>query len=195
MRIGLISDTRVPGGAAEVPQEVVRAFEGVDLILHAGGIHVPEVLDWLERIAPVKAAGRIHVGHAERPQPLLREGEGDTRVAEQQVFQLEGHTIGMVNNLELDGFSDEIFPGSISAHRLPEGSLPTIVERFFGTPVGIVVFGRTLYTMVEEHQGILFINPGSPSLPKNLMKLGTVVILRLTPGVREATIIDLAATR
>ena len=192
MRIGLISDTRVPGGAAEVPREVARAFEGVDLILHAGGIHVSEVLDWLEQIAPVKAAGRVHSGHAERPQPLSLESGGDTRVAEQQVFQLEGHTIGMVNNLELDGFSDEIFPGGIDARRLPEGSLPTIVEEFFGTPVDIVVFGRTLYAMVEEHQGILFINPGSPSLPKNLMKLGNVAVLHLTPEGREARIIDLA---
>ena len=194
MRIGLIADTRVPGGAPEVPQEVIRAFEGVDLILHAGGIHVPEVLDWLERIAPVKAVGRVHSGHAERPEPLSLENEGDPRSAQQQVFQLEGHTIGLVNNLELGEFSDEIYPGGIEAQlrRRPNLSLSTIVEEFFGTPVDIVVFGRTLYTMVEEHQGILFINPGSPTLPKNLMKLGNVAILHLTPGGREARIIDLA---
>ncbi len=194
MKIGLISDTRVPGGAKEVPLEVVRAFEGVDLILHAGGIHTPEVLDWLEQIAPVKAVGRIHGGQAESPEPIWLESEGDPRVAEQQVLQLEGHIIGMVNNLWLRGFSDEIFPGVIEAHRLPDGSLPMIVEEFFGTPVDIVVFGRTLYSMVEEHQGILFVNPGSPSLPKNLMKLGNVAILHLTPESREARIIDLATS-
>ena len=107
---------------------------------------------------------------------------------------MEGHTIGMVNNLELEGFGDDIFPGVIGARRLPDGSLPMIVEEFFGTPVDIVVFGRTLYTMIEEHQGILFINPGSPSIPKNLMKLGNVAILHLTPEVREARIIDLATS-
>ena len=192
MRIGLISDTRVPGGAPEVPQEVVRAFDGVDLILHAGGIHVSDVLDWLERIAPVKAAGRVHSGHAERPEALSLESGGDTRVAEQHVFQLEGHAIGMVNNLELDGFSDEIFPGVIGAQGPTDGSLPKVVEEFFGAPVDIVVFGRTLYSMVEEHQGILFINPGSPSIPKNLVKLGSVAILTLTPEGREARVVDLA---
>ena len=192
MKIGIISDTRVPGGATEVPLEVIRAFEGVDLILHAGGIHTPEVLDWLEQIAPVKAVGRIHGGQTEGPGPLSLESEGDPRVAEQQVLQLEGHNIGMVNNLQLGGFSDEIFPGVIEARRLPEGAVPMIVEEFFGTPVDIVVFGRTLYAMVEEHQDILFINPGSPSIPKNLVKLGDVAILDLTPEGCDARLIGLA---
>ena len=192
MRIGLISDTRIPGGAMEVPVEVVRAFEGVDLILHAGGIHVPRVLSWLERIAPVKAAGRIHVGQAERPEPSSLEGGGDLRVAEQQILELEGHTIALVNNLELRTISDDILPGVLGARLLPDDSVPDMVEELFDTPVDIVVFGRTLYAMVEEHQGILFINPGSPTLPKNLMKLGNVAILDLTPDRRDVQLIDLA---
>ena len=98
----------------------------------------------------------------------------------------------MVNNLELDRLSDDVLPGVIGSARLPMGSLPMIVEEFFGTPVDIVVFGRTLYPMVEEHDGVLFINPGSPSLPRNLMKLGNVALLDLTPNDRNARIIDLA---
>ena len=106
-------------------------------------------------------------------------------------MELEGHTIGMVNNLELDGFNDDILPGVIGSTRLLDRPLPKIVEEFFGTPVNIVVFGRTLYPMVEEHQGVLFINPGSPSLPRNLVRLGNVALLSLTPEVREAKITDL----
>jgi predicted phosphodiesterase len=49
--------------------------------------------------------------------------------------------------------------------------------------------------MVEEHQGVLFVNPGSPTLPRNLMKLGNVALLELSPGERRATIIDLADYR
>ena len=121
MRIGLISDTRVPGGANEVPQEVKTALEGVDLILHAGGIHVPSVLDWLEDIAPVMAVGRIHGGQAERPTPLALESMSDARVSELLVLPIEGHTIGMVNNLELDGFSEDILPGALVRTRLRTG--------------------------------------------------------------------------
>ena len=46
--------------------------------------------------------------------------------------------------------------------------------------------------MVETHQGILLVNPGSPTLPRQVRKLGTVAILELTPEGREARIIDLA---
>jgi putative phosphoesterase len=192
MLIGIISDTRIPGGASEIPQQVIRSFEGVDLILHAGGIHIPEVLDWLEQIAPVKAVGRIHGGQAERPTPLALESENDPRIAERQVLQLEGHVLGMVNNLQLDRFNDDVLPGVIGSTSFLDRSLPEIVEEFFGNAVDIVVFGRTLYPMVEEHHGVLFINPGSPSLPRNLVRLGNVAILNLTPHARVAKIIDLA---
>jgi putative phosphoesterase len=193
MRIGLISDTRVLTGE-EVPQQVVRAFEGVELILHAGGIQTSAVLDWLEQIAPVKAAGRIHGRHVESRQAPGLEGEDDPRVAEQQILNLEGHTIGLVNELWFPPLHDEVLPGVLEAHHLPDEALPKLLEEYFGVAVDIVVFGRTLYTLVEEHQGVLFVNPGSPSLPKSQRKLGNVAILDLTPGNREATIIDLAAS-
>ncbi|MBF8267553.1 MAG: YfcE family phosphodiesterase [Dehalococcoidia bacterium] len=192
MRIGLISDTRV-SRAQEVPIQVARALGGVELILHAGGIFVPEVLDWLERIAPVKAVGRTMGDRSERPQFFETECTGDPRVAKQQVFQIEGHTIGLAHELYLPRMSDDILPGVLKARRRPDESLAMMIEEFFGTAVDIVVFGRTLYAMVEEHQGMLFINPGSPSLPRNLRKLGSVAILDLTPVRRDARLIDLSA--
>ena len=108
-------------------------------------------------------------------------------------MQLEGHTIGMVNSLDLERLNDDVIPGIIAARHFPEGAVSKMVEGVFGTPVDIVVFGRTLEAMVEEHDGILFVNPGSPTLPRNLMKLGQVAILNLTSESREAKIIDLAA--
>ncbi len=192
MRIGLLSDTRIPGVATEVPPQVTRAFEGVDLILHAGGIQAARVLDWLERIAPVKAVGRIQGRQFETSTPFTLE-TADLRVAERHILQLEGHTIGMVNSLDLHHLNDDVFPGNIAARRFPEGAVSSMVESVFGTPVDIVVFGRTLEAMVEEHDGILFVNPGSPTLPKNSMKLGQVAVLDLTTESREARIIDLAA--
>ncbi len=191
MRIGLISDTHVPGGAPDVPPQVVTAFEGVDLILHAGNIYRPDTLDWLERIAPVRAAGAIYGDRMETPTAHAMECAGDPRVAQQQVMELEGHRIGVVNNLLMDGFSDELLPGVIAAHNLPEGSLPAMVEDYFGAALDVVVFGRTLHALIEEHQGLLFVNPGSPSLPRQMRRLGTVAILELTADGREAWVVEL----
>ena len=136
MRIGLISDTHVPGGATEVPSQVATAFEGVDLILHAGNIYRPDTLDWLERIAPVKAAGAIYGDRMESPTAHAMECAGDPRVAQQQVMELEGHRLGVVNNLLMDGFYDELLPGIIAAHNLPEGVLRARVEEYFGDCTG-----------------------------------------------------------
>ena len=162
MRIGLISDTHVPGGATEVPPQVATAFEGVDLILHAGNIYRTGTLDWLERIAPVKAAGAIYGDRMETPTAYAMECAGDPRVAQQQIMELEGHTVGVVNNLLMDGFSDELLPGIIEAHHLPEGKLPVMVEEYFGTALDIVVFGRTLAHAGGRAPGTAIHQPRKP---------------------------------
>ena len=47
MRIGLIGDTHYPE-AGPLWDEAYDALRDVDLILHAGDLHVIDVLDWLE---------------------------------------------------------------------------------------------------------------------------------------------------
>ena len=56
MRIGLISDTHIPVAQKELWPQVYEALRGVDLIMHGGDLMVPEVIDWLEEVAPVMAA-------------------------------------------------------------------------------------------------------------------------------------------
>ena len=50
MIVGLISDTH-----GSLRPEAVAALAGVELILHAGDVGAPDVLDGLGRIAPVRA--------------------------------------------------------------------------------------------------------------------------------------------
>ncbi len=195
MRIGLISDTYIPGQAMEVPPQVVRAFQGVDLILHCGNIYVSSVLDWLERIAPVQATGNIRAGQAEAPQAASMEGNGDPRVAGVRLMELEGHSIGMVHDLQLAAMPDWVWPGTLGPGRLAGRSPAKMVEEFFGAKVSIVIFGRTLSSMIEEHEGVLFINPGSACVPKSVRKPGTVAVLDLTPGKRDVRLIDLATIK
>lgn len=182
MRIGVISDTHTPGAAKEPPQEVARAFEGVEHIFHAGDIYISSCLDWLERIAPVTAVELGSQAHF----------NGDPRVAEKRVFELEGYTIAMVHDLIIPGMGGEVMPGSIPREFPPTKSLPAAVEGVFGASIDIIVFGHTHHAVVEEHQGILLVNPGSPSLPKQVRRLGQVAILELLPGKPQAKIVDLS---
>lgn len=182
MRIGLISDTHIPSAGKEPPSQVIQAFEGVDLILHAGHAYVASCIDWLERLAPVKASESW----------LQSTGENPMRGSRVEVIELEGFTIGLTHELILTSIGDDVFPGAIERSFPPGESLPATLEGIFGKPVDIVVFGYTHEAMVEVHDGVLLVNPGSPSLIGQRVTLGTVAILELTPGNRDARIVDLA---
>ena len=183
MKIGLISDTHIPSMGKEPPPQVVRAFEGVDLILHAGDIYIQSCIEWLERIAPVHASTSA----------FLSSGEAAPRVSEPKLVEVEGYSIGLVHKLEMMPLGDEVFPGEIAKSYPAGASIPQELEDIFGKPVTIVVFGYTHEAMVETHQGVLFVNPGSPNMVKQTMKLGTVALLELTPQGPEARIIELAS--
>ena len=55
MLIGLISDTHITEKRGKLSQNVFKAFDKVDLIIHAGDITHQKVIDELESIAPVVA--------------------------------------------------------------------------------------------------------------------------------------------
>ncbi len=169
MRIGLISDTHIPSAGKELPPQVAKTFQGVDLILHAGDIHVLSVLDWLQAIAPVLAAR----GNGDRDLPA------DPRLKDTHVVEAEGLRIGLSHGLSLP-------------EDPPWRPLSRIMEREFGGRVDVYVFGDTHVEAIETHDGVLMVNPGSPTLPHNLVgKLGTVGLLEIKDGIAEASIIQL----
>ena len=104
-----------------------------------------------------------------------------------------GHSIGMVHELSIPSISAlEVLSGVIAKSFPSDASLPDAVERIFGAPVDIVLFGFTHIPLVEEHDGILFINPGSATWPNQRVMPGTVAVLDLSPDRREARILDLS---
>ena len=182
MKIGVISDTHIPSMGPEPPAQVVQAFQDVELILHAGDVYVQSCVDWLERIAPVRVTSSWFAGR----------GEGAPRTSAPIVVQAAGHSIGVVHKLELIPLGDEVFPGTL-AHDYPAGAaVADELRDVFGEPVDIVVFGYTHEAMVEEFQGVLFVNPGSPNMVKQSMVLGTVAILELEAERPRAHIVRLA---
>jgi putative phosphoesterase len=164
MRIGLIADTHVPEVAEAIPPRVTEAFEGVDLILHAGDIAVVSALDELQRIAPVLAA----------------RGDDD--------YQLEDERIRDVQQLTLDGTSVYVIH---SSQYWARGVIERPAEHGLEKAPDIVVFGHTHRDWIETVGGSLLVNPGSASFPYYQLRPGTVALLTIGDGRAEARIIDL----
>ena len=84
IRIGLLSDTHICN--EELPLQFEQVFADVDLILHAGDIIYPRVLDELEHMAPVLAAR----GDEDS------DGLADDRIKESHFLKLGGLSLWLV---------------------------------------------------------------------------------------------------
>lgn len=178
MRIGLISDTHLTDPSTDLHPGVYKEFAGVDLILHAGDIYSTFVLDRLETIAPV-------LGIQAYPDPQ------DPRLERLRVLSLAGMQVALIHNLGFPETTIDVDRGLIFPSNPSPGE---ILKKKFGEYVDVVVFGDTHEEWVEEHQGILFVNPGSPIYPgikHELGSPGTVAMLELADGKATARIVQL----
>jgi hypothetical protein len=170
MRIGVISDTHMPPFDDLVCSSVEAVFAGVDLILHAGDLVTLSVLDWLEHTAPVVAAR----GNNDTYLPA------DARLADVQVLDLHGTRVGMTHVLPF--------------HRAPDPPPVPDLARQCGLdplPDGWV-FGDSHRDVVEWRDGVLLVNPGSPTSPHlRVDRPGTAAILTLDGGRPEVEIVHL----
>ncbi|MFZ5452815.1 MAG: metallophosphoesterase family protein [Thermodesulfobacteriota bacterium] len=107
MRIGVISDTH-----GLLRPQAAQALQGVSLIIHAGDVGDPEILEHLGRLAPVKAVrGNTDRGQWARALPL-------TEVVE--VGEIQLYVLHDLHTLDLDpkaaGFAGVIFGHSHRPH-------------------------------------------------------------------------------
>ena len=173
MRIGLISDTHIPEARPELWPQVFEAFADVDLILHAGDIHHLEVIDQLEAVAPIYVArGDGDDGSGGRPvQPE------DERLREAWTLELAGHHIGITHALPIPEY-----PPNITVARALERLFPQ-------RRPDVVIYGDSHVEAIDEYEGVLCINPGSPTFPHNLTtQLGTIGFLELGSDGPRASI-------
>ena len=74
-RIGIVTDTHVGDELPTLPSEVLERLAGVDLVIHAGDLVDPGVLDDLAHVAPVVAVRGNHDRNSDLPHAaLLRVG-------------------------------------------------------------------------------------------------------------------------
>jgi putative phosphoesterase len=180
VRIGVLSDTHVPEAGPDLPPQAYEALAGSDLILHCGDLHSLEVLDRLERFAPVIAAR----GNGDTLLPWHRRPgvPEDPRVSETHLLELEGFQIGITHDLEtVDG--------------RPEDYAEDLIQRVFGQRVDIALCGHTHVPLGWGlSSGTAILNPGSPTMPYGYTKVvGTIGLLNLERGTFDFQVLDLAS--
>ncbi len=167
MRLGLVTDTHIPEVEKGLPPELLKALEGVDLILHGGDIYVPSVLDELERVAPVLAAQ----GDDDYGATL-----SDKRVKDKHILNIEGRILWLVH-------ARPYYLNSLwwhnQNHPAPEDN------------PDVVIFGHEHRPTVEHVYDMLFVNSGSPTFLRYNRGLGTLGILDIDAEKTEARIIQL----
>ena len=172
-RIGLIADTHIPEARATLWPQVYDAFEGVDCIFHGGDVHDLALLDELEKVAPVYCArGNGEDGSGGRPiQPE------DPRVKYVWTVDIESLTVGLTHYIPVD-------------ERPPGLTLEKFVARYWPeqTP-DVIVSGDSHTELITEIDGILCVNPGSPTYPHNYdTQYGTIGFLDIDGDRAEASV-------
>lgn len=136
VRVGLLSDTHLSSLSGELLKICQTQFRDVELILHAGDVVAPLVLEELEahgfRVLAVRGNMDYHSGLGHLP---------ETRVVE-----VGAVTVGICHG-----------GGSCAGSRL------RILERFGDPAPDLIVYGHTHEPDDTVEAGVRFVNPGSPT--------------------------------
>jgi putative phosphoesterase len=152
----VLADTHIPRRAKSLPEGVLPYLEEGDLILHAGDLIEPSLLDELALYAPVRAVkGNVDPPNLDLPE-TLELGFGGVRVA-------------MIHD---SGRKD--------------GRRRRLARRFPGARV--IVFGHSHVPFLEDEDGLLLLNPGSPT-DRRRQPEHTFALLRVESGEVRAEIL------
>jgi putative phosphoesterase len=155
MQIAVVSDTHLPRGSRAIPDACVERMRSADLVLHAGDLMAPLVLEDLRALGPPIAAVYGNMDGADLRRVL----------PERQVVDAGGARIGLIHDAG-------------PAH----GRLRRMRMAF--PDCDAVVFGHSHIPLHEEDGGFQIFNPGSPTdrrrQPRHSMGLARVRDGRVT---------------
>ena len=184
--LGVISDTHSAGKGRDLPKKVLDALQGVDMILHCGDLECLGVLDYLEEVAPLLAVR----GYED---PI----EDSERLAlTTRVVKVEGVSIGMIHDIQWPGPKIPTSPDGTNLV-FPNSNGQETMAKKFKEPVGVVLYGDTHEEIVTYWDGVMIMNPGSPTYPGKRHKrgvLGTIGILEINGEDAIGRIVELDPT-
>lgn len=152
MRVAVLADTHAPRRWRSCPAPVAEQLRGVDLILHAGDVCIPAVLDELAGFAPV----RVVRGNNDGPD-VAAWGAPDT--------------------LELDAGGLRL--AMVHDAGPAQGRAGRLHRQFPGAD--LVIFGHSHIPLDHSEAGRRIFNPGSPT-DRRRQPRGTVGLLEISAG-------------
>lgn len=166
VRVAVVSDTHAPRHWKFCPEPVARRLRGVDLILHAGDVCVPEVLEELAAFALVRAVLGNNDGAAVR-------AWGATPTL---TLDLGGLAVGMIHDSG------------------PAAGRQMRLRRQFPS-ARLVIFGHSHIPWDEDFHGLRSFNPGSPT-DRRRQPRGTMGLLDIENGrLCAATLVPVTDAR
>jgi uncharacterized protein len=158
----VLADTHIPRRARALPEELVPYLREADLILHAGDLIQPSVLDELSTHTPVYAVrGNVDPPEVDLPETLE--------------FAFGGARIAMIHD---------------SGRK--EGRRTRLHRRF--PEARAIVFGHSHIPFLEDEDGLLLLNPGSPT-DRRRQPRHTFALLQAEEGSVRAEILTLPQER
>lgn len=135
--LGIVSDTHLPRFGRTLPRALVTGLRAlaVDRILHCGDMTDLLAVDLLAQIAPVDAVAGNNDGDDIR-----------ARFGRRKILTIDEVRIGLVH-------------GDKGAHAAPRNALGA----FGREEVDVICFGHSHRPLRELHDGLLMLNPGSPT--------------------------------
>ena len=131
MKIGVVSDTH----SKTLPDQMIKDFSGVDLILHLGDHCDISVLDALSQLKETRSV----CGNME-------DEEVFHKLPQKEIIEVENCRIGMCHG-----------------EGPPKKVLENVQRTFEKEKLDIVLFGHSHQPFKEMVKGVLYFNPGSPT--------------------------------
>jgi len=161
VRVVVLSDTHAPRRWKSCPPRVAQHLRDADVILHAGDVCVPSVLDELAAYAPV----HVVAGNNDGPD-VAAWGAPETLEVE-----LAGLRVAMIHD---------------SGHKVGRTAR---MHRLF-PDADLVVFGHSHIPLDQTGDGVRIFNPGSPT-DRRSQPHGTIGLLDIADGrLTEARIVQ-----
>ena len=186
--VGVLADTHLPHRMSRLPDAILRIFEGVDLILHAGDVDRIERLHELAALAPLHAVrGNLHFGDLSDG-GLDLPAELQLTIAGRRVVVTHGgwpHLASQAGDWLAESF---LGLGGDRLNRHIAGRLARLYPR-----ADVIVFGHSHHAYQAWHNATFIFNPGGVCPTRR--RVPSVGKLYLGPDTVEAEVIALAEAK